>query len=120
MSLVNSYQVQVSGKNVNFYNFAMAHLRTLTGVDSANPQQINPGGTSYVLVTYHGDISQLAAALRARGWTVDFSGTVVQMRSSSDKPPALPPPPPAPTPVPAQPAAAAPAQPPASAPPGQQ
>jgi hypothetical protein len=89
----NSYQVQISGKDVNVYNFAMAHLRTLPGIDSATPQQINPGGTSYVLVTYHGDISQLAAALSARGWAVSTSGTVVTMRSSSDKPPALPPPP---------------------------
>jgi hypothetical protein len=115
----NAYQVQISGKDVNVYNFAMAHLRTLTGVDSAVPQQINPTGTSYVLVTYHGDISQLAAALRARGWQVDFSGTVVQLRSSSDKPPALPPPPQA-TPAPAQPPATAPAQPPASGQPAQQ
>jgi hypothetical protein len=116
----NSYQVQITGKDVTVYNFAMAHLRTLTGIDSATPQQINPGGTSYVLVTYHGDISQLAAALRARGWTVDFSGTVVQLRTSSDKPPALPPPPqPAPSPAPAQPPATAPAQPPATTPPGQ-
>jgi len=115
----NAYQVQISGSDVTVYNFAMAHLRTLTGIDSASPQQINPGGTSYVLVTYHGDISQLAAALRARGWMVDYSGTVVQMRSSSDKPPALPPPPPA-TPAPSQPPVATPAQPPASAPPGQQ
>src|SRR5205823_1260368 len=50
----NAYQVQVSGNNVNFYNFAMAHLRTLPGVESATPQQINPGGTSYVLVQYKG------------------------------------------------------------------
>src|SRR4029078_5600285 len=92
LSLVNSYQVQVSGKNVNFYNFAMAHLRTLTGIDSVTPQQINPGGTSYILVKYKGDISQLAAALRARGWVVDFSGTVVRIHSDSDKPPAMPPP----------------------------
>ena len=117
----NAYQVQISGKDVTVYNFAMAHLRTLTGVDSATPQQINPGGTSYVLVNYHGDISQLAAALRARGWIVDYSGTVVQMRSSSDKPPALPPPPPAtPAPAPAQPPAGTQPQPAASAPPGQQ
>jgi hypothetical protein len=115
----NAYQVQISGKDVNVYNFAMAHLRTLTGVDSAVPQQINPTGTSYVLVTYHGDISQLAAALRARGWQVDFSGTVVQLRSSSDKPPALPPPPQA-TPTPVQPSATTPAQPPASGQPAQQ
>ena len=104
VSAVNSFQVQVTGNNVTVYNFAMAHLRTLPGIASATPQQINPGGTSYVLVTYKGDISQLAAALSARGWTVDFSGTVVKIHSSSDKPPALPPPPvqaPAATPAPA-------------------
>ena len=65
--------MQVSGHDVNIYNFAMAHLRTLTGIQSATPQQINPGGTSYILVTYHGDISQLAAALGARGWMVETS-----------------------------------------------
>jgi len=101
VNLVNSYQVQVTGKNVNFYNFAMAHLRTISGVQSATPQQINPGGTSYILVTYRGDISQLAAALSARGWIVDSSGTVVRIHSDADRPPSMPPPPaptaPAPT-----------------------
>jgi hypothetical protein len=101
-TIVNAYQVQISGKDVNVYNFAMAHLRTLAGLDSATPQQINPGGTSYVLVAYHGPIEQLAAALQARGWTVEHSGTVVRISSPSDKPPALPPPPQT-TPPPAQP-----------------
>ena len=90
---VNSFQIQVTGNNVTVYNFAMAHLRTLPGIASASPQQINPGGTSYVLVTFKGDISQLAAALTARGWVVDFNGTVIRIHASSDKPPALPPPP---------------------------
>lgn len=100
-NVVNAYQVQITGNDVTVYNFAMAHLRTLAGIDSATPQQINPGGTSYVLVAYHGDIAQLAAALRARGWIVDYGGTVVRVRSASDKPPALPP---RPVPPPAQPA----------------
>jgi hypothetical protein len=95
----NAYQVQVTGPDVNSYNFAMAHLRTLPGVVSATPQQINANGTSYILVTYHGDISQLASALLARGWIVESSGTVVKIRSSSEKPPALPPPPVAPQPA---------------------
>lgn len=112
----NAIQVQITGKDVNVYNFAMAHLRTLPGIASASPQQINPGGTSYVLVAYRGDISQLASALTARGWLVDYSGTVIRMRSSSDKPPALPPPPVA-APPPAQPAQPAPVQ---SRPPGQE
>ena len=121
-NLVNSFQVQVTGKNVNFYNFAMAHLHTLPGVASATPQQINPGGTSYILVTYKGDISQLAAALSGRGWIVDFaSGSVVKIHSESDKPPAMPPPPIQPQAAPAaQPppktSAAQPAPPPAAQP----
>ncbi|MFL6829230.1 MAG: heavy-metal-associated domain-containing protein [Sphingomicrobium sp.] len=90
----NAYQVQISGNDVNVYNFAMAHLRTLPGVESTSPQQINPSGTSYVLVAYHGDIAALASALSARGWIVDFSGTVVRMRSTSNKPPPIPLPPP--------------------------
>ena len=90
---VNSFQVQVTGKSVIFYNFAMAHLRTLPGIQSATPQQINPGGTSYILVTFKGDISQLAAALGARGWVVETAGTVIKIRSDADKPPSLPPPP---------------------------
>ena len=103
VNLVNSFQVQVSGKNVNFYNFAMAHLHTLPGIESATPQQINPGGTSYILVKYKGDLSQLAAALSGRGWVVDVAnGSVVKIHSDSDKPPAMPPPP-------VQPAAAPPA-----------
>ncbi|HVM22962.1 MAG TPA: heavy-metal-associated domain-containing protein [Sphingomicrobium sp.] len=100
----NSFQVQVTGGDVTVYNFAMAHLRTLGGIESATPQQINPAGTSYILVTFRGDIAQLAAALSGRGWVVEHSGTVVRIRSSSDRPPAIPPPPqpaPTPTPVPA-------------------
>ena len=114
-NIANSYQVQVTGADVNIYNFAMAHLRTLGGLESATPQLINPSGTSYVLVKYHGDIAQLAAALTGRGWTVEYSGTVVKLKSASGKPPPLPPPP-----APAQPST--PAQPPArpSAAPGQQ
>lgn len=105
----NAYQIQVSGSDVNMYNFAMAHLRTLAGIDSATPQQINAKGTSYILVKYHGDITQLAAALSARGWVVETSGTVVKIRSSSEKPPALPPPPPAqPQPAPQPPTPATP------------
>lgn len=92
----NAFQVQInSGGDVNIYNFAMAHLRTIGGIQSASPQQINPGGTSYVLVTYQGGIGQLASALAGRGWIVETVGTVVRIRSGSGKPPPLPPPPPA-------------------------
>lgn len=102
---VTAIQVQVTGKNVNFYNFAMAHLRTIGGVQSATPQQINPGGTSYILVQYKGAVGQLAAALAERGWLVETGPTVVRIRSGSDKPPAILPPQPAqPPPIQAPPA----------------
>jgi hypothetical protein len=115
VSEYNSFQVQVAGKNVNFYNFAMAHLRSLPGVQSAAPQQINPGGTSYILVKYKGGLSQLAAALGARGWVIDLAeGSVVKIHSETDKPPALPPPP-----IQPQPAAGAPEPPKSAQPAGQ-
>jgi hypothetical protein len=111
VNLVNAYQVQVTGKDVVIYNFAMAHLRTLPGISSATPQQINATGTSYILVGYRGSIAQLAAALTARGWVADYSGTVVRIHSASDKPPALPAPPQAPPPATPAPQPAPPSQP---------
>ena len=102
VSAFTQIQVQVTGKNVNIYNFAMAHLHTLAGVQSATPQQINPGGTSYILVSYKGSIAQLAAALSGRGWVAEAAGSVIRIHSTSDKPPPIPPPTPV---VPAAPAA---------------
>ena len=100
--------MQISANDVKIYNFAMAHLRTLPGVASATPQLINPKGTSYVLVAYHGDIAGLAAALSARGWQVDFAGTVIHLRAPNNNPPPIPsPPPPAPAAITPQPTAAA-------------
>jgi hypothetical protein len=95
----NAYQIQIIANDVNIYNFAMAHLRTLGGIESATPQLINPSGTSYVLVAYRGDIAQLSAALSGRGWVVEYSGTVIKMRSGTGKPPPLPPPPQPPQPA---------------------
>jgi len=94
-----TYQVQIVSPDVNIYNFAMAHLRTTAGVEQVAPVSIFPGGVSYVNVTYRGDISNLRAALAARGWAVTQSGYVLRMASSGDRPPALPPPP-APSPPP--------------------
>lgn len=98
--LGNAFQVQIAASNVNTYNFAMAHLRTLPGISQAIPQSINPSGTSYVLVTYSGSGPQLAAALGARGWSTDSSGTVVRMAGGAGPPPPVPQPrPPAPPPT---------------------
>ena len=110
-----TYQVQIVSSDVNVYNFAMAHLRTTSGVQQVVPVAINPGGVSYVNVTYNGDLSVLRALLGSRGWNVEQNGYVLRMSSSSDRPPSLPPPP-QPGPQPAQP----PAQPPQPGPQGQE
>ena len=107
-----TYQVQIVSPDVTIYNFAMAHLRTTSGVQQVVPVAINPGGVSYVNVTYRGDLSVLRALLASRGWSVEQNGFVLRMSSSGEKPPALQPPPP--TPQAAQP----PQPPPQSAPQG--
>jgi hypothetical protein len=103
------YQVQIVADNVNVYNFAMAHLRTIGGVDQVTPVAINPTGTSYVHVTYRGDLSNLRSALASRGWIVQQSGYILRVSSAG----APPPPPPQPPPEPPAPPPATPQQPPA-------
>ena len=75
------------------------------------PVSINPGGVSYVKVTYQGEVSGLRSALAARGWSVEQNGYVLRMSSSGNAPPPVAPPPqpqtqqpaPAPQPPPSQP-----------------
>lgn len=105
----SAYQVQIAASNVNTYNFAMAHLRTIGGVEQVSPQYINPTGTSYVLVTFRGSAAQLAGALAARGWNAQGSGTVVRVTGGAGPPPPVPLPPPVqPQPAPPQPQPASP------------
>ena len=98
-----SYQVQIVAKEVNDYNFAMAHLRTTAGVEGVAVVAVNPTGVSYVNVTYRGDVGNLRSALIARGWAVTQTGFVLRMSSTGERPPALPPPPPPAAPPQAQP-----------------
>jgi hypothetical protein len=108
-----TYQVQIVSPDVNVYNFAMAHLRTTGGVDQVVPVSINPGGVSYVNVTFRGELSGLRSALAARGWSVEQNGYVLLMTAAGKAPPPLAPPAlPQPEPQPAQPAQTPPAQPP--------
>ena len=104
------YQVQIVSPDVNVYNFAMAHLRTLPGVEQVNPVRIAPGGVSYVHITYRGNLDVLGAGLAARGWNVERTGWVLRMSSQGAQPPPVPTPAPAappqqpqPAPVPTQP-----------------
>ncbi|GAA4759273.1 hypothetical protein GCM10023264_29930 [Sphingomonas daechungensis] len=115
-----AYQIQIVSPDVNIYNFAMAHLRTSPGVDQVVPVSINPGGVSYVNVTYRGgNIANLRTSLGSRGWNVEQNGFVLRMSTGSAGPPPLPPPvPPKPQPAPPQPQPATPPAPQGQAPRG--
>ena len=63
-----TYQVQIVSPDVNIYNFAMAHLRTTPGVTQVVPVSINPGGVSYVNVTYSGGDLSRACACAGVAW----------------------------------------------------
>lgn len=98
------YQVQIVAPNVNVYNFAMAHLRTIGGVQQVSPVAINPIGTSYVHVTFRGNIEGLRGALASRGWNVEQIGYILRVTGNPGAPPPPPQQPQTPPPAPAQPA----------------
>ncbi|HEX8412329.1 MAG TPA: hypothetical protein VF637_00380, partial [Sphingomicrobium sp.] len=90
-----AYQVQIVSPDPQTYNFAVAHIRTLSNVDQAQVVGVNIGGISYVHVTFRGDLSALASALGARGWTVENLGGAIRISGNAGPPkvaPAQPPP----------------------------
>ena len=83
-------QIGVVAPNAVTYNSAIAHLRAVPGVDSVEQVNIALGNTSYVFVTYRGDIGTLRSILVSRGWGVDVAGG--QLKMYVPKPVAAPPP----------------------------
>ena len=80
------------GNDVNTYNFAMAHLRTLGGIEPVIPQSINP--ERHQLCAGH--LSRRARAARRGAGGARLDRRDVRARSSgcrAGKPPPLPPPP---------------------------
>ncbi|MDG5747026.1 heavy-metal-associated domain-containing protein [Qipengyuania sp. XHP0207] len=64
------YTVQVATPDAPAFDDAMAGIRGASGVRSTGVRSTAIGGTSVVTVSYAGSIGELAAALRARGFTV--------------------------------------------------
>jgi hypothetical protein len=85
-----TYQVQIVSPDAQVYNFAVAHLRTLDGVEQAQIMAVNIGGISYVHVSYRGSLAALGAALSARGWTVENVGSVIRISGNGGPPPPRP------------------------------
>lgn len=63
--------VQVLSLTPLTYNYALAHLRTVPGVDSVRQVNIAIGSVSNFIISYHGTVGSLRAILAARGWGVD-------------------------------------------------
>lgn len=68
-----SYVVQFTTPDAAAVDAALASVRGTSGVRGASTSSIAIGGVSVMRVSYSGDLSALAAALRARGWTVSQS-----------------------------------------------
>ena len=65
-----SYSVQVATSDARAFDAALTGLRGTPGVGGVAVNSTAIGGTSVMRVSFAGDMSALAAALRARGWQV--------------------------------------------------
>jgi len=72
--VVSSYVVQFSTPSGGSVDAALASVRGAPGVRAAATSSIAIGGVSVMRVSFGGEASQLAAALRSRGWNVSQSG----------------------------------------------
>ena len=67
---VSSFTVQVATPDPASVDAALAALRGAPGVRGVSTSSVAIGGMSVMRVTFAGDLSALAAALRGRGWQV--------------------------------------------------
>lgn len=68
--VLNRYVVQFASPNAGSVDLALSLVQGTPGVRGAGTTSLALGGTSVMQVTYAGTLDQLAAALRARGFTV--------------------------------------------------
>ena len=68
---VSTYVVQFATPNPGSIDATLAGVRSTPGVRGAATTSLAIGGTSVMSVTYAGSLSELAAALRARGFGVN-------------------------------------------------
>jgi hypothetical protein len=66
------YDVTVYALNAPTYQDALAHLRTVPGVDVVQQVNIAIGNISRFMVTYHGSLESLRSILASRGWGAEI------------------------------------------------
>ncbi|MBC2668888.1 heavy-metal-associated domain-containing protein [Novosphingobium piscinae] len=75
-----AFTVQFASPDVRAVDAALAAVRGITGVKSAATTSLAMGGTSVMRVSYSGGLDDLAAALRARGYTVTLGNGALSIR----------------------------------------
>ncbi|MCT2558375.1 heavy-metal-associated domain-containing protein [Tsuneonella sp. YG55] len=73
-AVVSSFSVQFATPNAGAFDASLSAVRATPGVRGAAATSTAIGGTSVMTVSFAGDINALAAALRARGFTVRQAG----------------------------------------------
>lgn len=75
-----AFSIQFDTPSVGAVSSSESALRGIPGVQSAVTGSLALGGVSVMRVTYDGSAEGLAAALAARGWDVEQSGTTLRIR----------------------------------------
>ena len=77
---ITSYTIQFATPDAAAVDAGLGAVRGAAGVRGANTSSIAIGGTSVMQVSFGGSADDLAAALRARGFTVSQSGNSLSIR----------------------------------------
>jgi hypothetical protein len=78
-AVINSFTVQFPTPDAAAFDGAVASIRAAIGVRGGAVTSTAIGGTSVMNVSFAGDAAGLAAALRARGYTVRQSGSTLSI-----------------------------------------
>lgn len=76
----STFTVQFASPDAGAVDAALAAVRGAPGVQGASTTSLAMGGTSVMRVSYAGELSTLAAALRARGWQVSVGSNALSIR----------------------------------------
>lgn len=79
-AVVSSFTVQFASPDAQAVDAALGAVRSASGVKGAATSSIAIGGTSVMRVSYAGELAELAAALRARGWQVTVGSNSLSIR----------------------------------------
>jgi hypothetical protein len=79
-STATTVTIQFASPDKDAVDAALGAVRGASGVQSAATTSLAMGGISVMRVSYKGDVSDLAAALRARGYSVSGGGSSLSIR----------------------------------------